>query len=529
MPSCWVHGQGRHHSHEWRVLAVATAGMVFAALSAQAADPRYRTIADTQPDHTRAVEVARAGRHEPALQILRRLLTAFPDDYPLQRDFVMITAWKGDCDVALRLFERIRRHPSLHNYVVPAIQDCAVKRARAEDHDGALRILESLLAHQPSDYPLRRDAAIIHNWKDDCRQALRHFEVIRGHRDHPPYLVVPMADCLLERNRPKEARALVESAIVRYPNDEPLQHAQLKIELAMWVDEDEDETRPEMVLRLESDSSDQGLREWRAEAEASNRIASRTRLYARTLISRASDAQYEAGEMNRVGIGVRYRFDAQWRIRQEFSGDTRRDSLGGSTTQLTFEPRDTWRFDLAYASYAEDIPLRARANDIQAKGTSFNAEYNSTDHVWYWRGQLERQDFSDRNDRQGSFTTVGYAYSVKPRVEQRVYLEAYQSSNTRLDAPYFNPVEDRSLGMVHRTDFHYVSRYLRHDDVIYITAANYHQQGFGTHTKWGIKYEQIYDFDRRRHLSWAAGYQSNIYDGNREGEVKLELLYRHRF
>lgn len=529
MPSCWVHGQGRHHSHEWRVLAVATAGMVLAVLSAQAADPQYRTIADTQPDHTRAVEVARAGHHEPALQILRRLLTAFPDDYPLQRDRVMITAWKGDCEAALKHFERIRRHPQLHNYVVPAIQDCAVKRARAEDHDGALRILEPLLAQQPSDYPLRRDIAVIYTWKGDCRQALGHFEVIRGHRDHPPYLVVPVADCLLERHRPREARALVESAVVSHPGDESLQHAQLKIELAMRVDEGEDETRPEMVLRLENDSSDQGLREWRAEAEISDRVAPRTRLYARTLITRSSDAQYDAGEMNRVGIGVRYRVDAQWRIRQEFSGDTRHDSLGGSTTQLTFEPRDTWRFDLAYASYAEDIPLRARANDIQAKGTSFNAEYNSTDHVWYWRGQLERQDFSDRNDRQGAFTTVGYAYSVKPRIEQRVYLEAYQSSNTRLDAPYFNPVEDRSLGMVHRTDFHYVSRYLRHDDVIYITAANYHQQGFGTHTKWGIKYEQIYDFDRRRHLSWAAGYQSNIYDGNREGEVKLELLYRHRF
>lgn len=529
MPSCRVHGQGGLLSLAGSVLAIATAGMICFALPTGAADSRYRTIADTHPDHTRAVEMARAGRHEPALQILRRLLAAFPDDYPLQRDLVMITAWTGDCESALAQFERIRRHPGLHDYVVPAIQDCAVKRARAENHDGALKILEPLLAQQPSSYPLRRDVAVIYAWKGDCGAALRHFEVIRGHRDHPPYLVVPVADCLLEANRPREARALVEAALARYPNDEALQQARLKMEATMRVDEGEDETRPEVILRLENDDSDQGLREWRAEAEVSSRVAPRTRLYARTLLSRSSDSQYAAGDMNRAGIGVRYRFDPQWRIRQEFSTDTRHDGLGGSTTQLTFEPRDTWRFDLAYATYAEDIPLRARANDIQAKGLSFNAEYNSTDHVWYWRGNLERQDFNDHNDRQSAFTTVGYAYSVKPRVEQRIYLEAYQSSNTRLDAPYFNPVEDRSLGIVHRTDIHYTSRYRRHDDVIYLSAANYNQQGFGTHLKWGIKYEQIYDFDQRRHLSWAAGYQSNIYDGSREGEIKLELLYRHRF
>ena len=92
MPSCRVHSQGRLNSHARRVLAVIAAGMVCFALSAGAVDARYRTIADTQPDHTRAVEMARAGRHEPALQILRRLLAAFPDDYALQRDHVMITA-----------------------------------------------------------------------------------------------------------------------------------------------------------------------------------------------------------------------------------------------------------------------------------------------------------------------------------------------------------------------------------------------------------------------------------------------------
>jgi biofilm PGA synthesis protein PgaA len=475
------------------------------------------------------VELARAGRHAPALRILQRLLTAFPDDYPLQRDYVMITAWSGDCEAALARFERIRRHPGLHNYVVPAIQDCAVKRARAEDVDGALRILEPLVAQQPASVPLRRDAAVISAWKGDCPGTLRHFEVIRGERDHPPYLVVPVADCLLDGNRPREAVALVEAALARHPADERLHQARLKLEVTLRVDEGEDEIRPGAIFRLEQDTSDQGLREWRAEAEVSNRVAPRTRLYARTLLSRSSDSQFDAGDMNRAGVGVRYRFDRQWRIRQEFSTDVRRDGLGGSTTQLSFEPRDTWRFDLVNATYAEDIPLRARANAIEAKGRSFSAEYNSTDYVWYWRGYLEAQDFSDGNDRDSAFTTVGYAYSVKPRVEQRIYLEAYQSSNTRLDAPYFNPREDRSLGLVHRTDFHRVSRYRRHDDVLYLSVARYDQQGFGTHGKWGVKFEQIFDFDQRRHFSWAAGYQSNIYDGQREGEVKFELLYRHRF
>jgi len=512
------------------VLAVFMAGATLVALPAQAANPRYRTIEDTYRDHTRAVEMARAGRHEPALRILNRLLAAFPGNYPLQRDIVMITAWKGECEAALARFERIRRHPQLHDYVVPAIQDCAVKRARAEDHDGALRILEPLLAQQPASYPLRRDVAVIYTWKGDCGAALRHFEDIRGHRDHPPYLVVPIADCLLERNRPKEARALVESALDRYPKDETLQHAQLKIELALRVDEGEGHPGPVVRLKLENDSSDQGLQEWRAQAEASNRLAQRTRIYARALMTRSSDSQYDAGDMNRVGVGIRHRFDAQWRIRQEFSGDTRHDGLGGSTTELIFEPRDTWRFDLGYTTYAEDIPLRARANGIEATRGDASAEFNSTDYVWYWRGVINQYDFSDGNRRESAFTTVGYAYSVKPDREHRIYAEWYQSSNTRVGAPYFNPIDDRSLGLVHRTDFHFLrSRYLRHTDTLYFNLGSYNQQGFGSKGTWGVKYEQIYDFDQRRRLMWGVGYQSNVYDGGREGETKFELLYRHRF
>jgi predicted Zn-dependent protease len=70
-------------------------------------------IESTYVDHTRAVELARAGRYDEALAILFDLLERFPDDYPLQRDAIVILTWKGDCPEALRRFERIRHHEAL--------------------------------------------------------------------------------------------------------------------------------------------------------------------------------------------------------------------------------------------------------------------------------------------------------------------------------------------------------------------------------------------------------------------------------
>ena len=422
------------------------------------ADVAPDKIETTYAEHTRGVELARAGRYDEALAVLLPLLQRFPDDYPLQRDVVLISAWKGDCPGALTRFERIRNYPDLE-----------------------------------------------------------------------PYLVVAVSDCLLAANRPNEAHRLTRLAHARYPDDEPLLNAFLMTDLVLRIDRNIDEQSPAVDAELYNDTSDQGLTEWIGRAEGSARIADATRLYARYRFTRATESQYQAGDLNRVGVGLRYRFDERLHLDQEFSADPGESGQGGATTRVQFEPRDAWHFLAAYASFSEAIPLRARAAGIDARQWTAEAAYERRDYRWESLASMNYFDFSDSNQRTAFYVTAGYAYEMRAHREQRLFLEWSQSRNTFDGAVYFNPAHDNSLGLMHRTDFVYDSRYRRHVDHLWLGVNAYSQEGFGTHGRWSVRYEQDYDFDESRALVVGTGVARNVYDGKYETEARLYLNYHQRF
>lgn len=502
-------------------LGVAVAGLAVAAETDR--------LEGTYTAHTRGVELARQGRYDAGLAVLEPLLRRFPDDYPLRRDVTLVHAWKGDCDQALTHFEPLRTRARLDAYLIAPVADCAVRRARAGAHEPALDVLTALLPHAASGYPLRRDIALIHIWKGDCKSALAWYEPIRDDRRNPSYLIVPATDCLLAENRPTEALTLVEAGRARYPDDPALMHAYNKVRVRLRLDASYDDDRPAAEASIAGGKSDRGIREWLARTEASMPAVGRTRVYARYLISSINADEFRAGEMDRAGVGIRWRPSARWRLQQEFSTDVHKPALGGSHTLAEYKPYDSWTLALAHDTYAEDISVRARAADIEAAHSEAGVTYNSRDYIWYGRAAAGRYDFTDTNRRSSFFSTVGYAYQMLPEREQRIYVEWYRSRNTLDDAVYFNPKSDQSAGLVHRTDFVHDSRFKRHVDHLFLTLASYRQQHFGTHAKWGVKYEQDYDFDSANALVVGAGFNRNVYDGQREDEWRLELLYRRKF
>jgi len=102
-------------------------------------------IESTYAEHTRGVELARAGQYDDGLKTLLPLLERFPNDYPLVRDVVLINAWKGDCDAALDYFGRIRARPTFDDYLIGPVANCAVVLARAGDYSIATQTLSGLL------------------------------------------------------------------------------------------------------------------------------------------------------------------------------------------------------------------------------------------------------------------------------------------------------------------------------------------------------------------------------------------------
>jgi tetratricopeptide (TPR) repeat protein len=503
--------------------------MMLVATPAVALAMHYADIEATAAEHTRAVELGRAGKYDTALRILGGLLAQFPDDYALNRDYIVIASWKGDCTDALVHFDRVRSVPHFEPYFVSAAAQCAVKRARAGDYDVALSVLKALRPSAPDPYPLERDIALITIWKGDCRQAIAEYDRIRGRPTYEAYFAAPMSDCLVAQRRPHEAITLVDAALRSAPADTDLRFARTKAEVSLRVDRGEDDTVPYAAFELSTDASDQGLREWFGRLEGGAGIASRTQLFARYSATRASDTQYANGNEDRAGLGVRYRFNEQWRLQQEFSTDIHHAGLGGSDTTLTYAPRDTVHFNGGYTTYAEDIPLRARAADIKAHRTDLAGAYDSTDYRWSGHVVGTNYNFTDGNVRRSIYATAGYAFEMRPQREQRLFLEWYASRNSLDGAVYFNPSQDRYVGIQHRTDFVYDTRFKRHVDHLTLWLGSYAQEGFATHGRWGVQYQQDYDFDQDNALLVGLSYARNVYDGAAEFDTGAELRYRRRF
>jgi tetratricopeptide (TPR) repeat protein len=484
-------------------------------------------IESTYAEHTRGVELARAGRYDDGLKVLLPLLDRFPNEYPLVRDVVLINTWKGDCEAALAYFDRIRTRPTLDDYFIGPVANCAVVLGRAGDYSTATQTLSSLLPRLTDAYPLRRDLAVITHWKGDCPGALKWFEPIRSDERNPPYLIAPMANCLRREERPIESLALLESGLARYPDDPTLRHERNLAEVALQLDDGRYDRRPELRASFVSADSDRDLREWIAAVEGSANLTKPLRVYARYLTSRTDMSAFDAGEMHRIGAGVRWRANVQLLFDVGVSGDTYQSHRDGFHARVDYQPYDPWRVAAGYDGYAEDISVRAAG--IEATRSYVDLSYTGLREVWSWNGSVSHYDFSDSNRRNVFFTTLGYGYALLPEREHRIFVEWYRSNNSLTSAVYFNPSRDQSVALVHRTAFIFDSRFRRHVDTLSLSVGTYEQEGFGSHGTYGISYEQDYDFDDRRNLVVGVGYNRAYFDGAREDDWELSVQYRRRF
>jgi len=394
----------------------------------------------------------------------------------------------------------------------------AVKLAREGRHDEGLAILKGLLDKQPNLYPIRRDYVIILTWKGDCDGALKNYELIRQRPNPESYLISAVSECLVKVRDTDQARSLLRQGLNAEPDDNELATQYQSIINNISLD-----AKPRLDISIGTSESEEGNRDYFLEARYSRELTTRTRWYARFFTTRSADKAFETGDLNRLGLGILHWFNHQWLLDQEFSKEIRHGGDTGSRTRLTHYPSSLWQVSAEYASFSEDIPLRAKADDIDANRFTLSADFHTHDYRWEWSGSTSRYDFSDNNDRTTFFTAGGYAYQLEEKRERRLILELFHSRNTKDGTNYYNPSKDLGLTAVHRTDFVLDSRYDRHVDHLYFSLGTYNQAGFSTKPTYGVRYQQDYDFSDFTSLSWGIAFNSRIYDGGRESQTSFVL------
>ena len=227
----------------------------------------------------------------------------------------------------------------------------------------------------------------------------------------------------------------------------------------------------------------------------------------------SAEAKFDngTGRRHRAGVGLEYR-STLFSASAELSNGAN-ESATGAAASLSVTPNDQWTLRATFDTSANETPLQARLAGI-------NARRGAGEIVW----QLQESRSAALSYAQMLFGDGNRRDSVQARWTERVIagpvyqLEVsgalYASTNTRVGAPYFNPLRDFSPTLEFANQWLQWRRYtraLRHRVVI--ALGNYRQQDFGTRPTAAARYEQEWAADDRLTLRYGIGRSRHPYDG----------------
>ncbi|MEE8387082.1 MAG: hypothetical protein V3R65_00770 [Acidiferrobacterales bacterium] len=390
--------------------------------------------------------------------------------------------------------------------------------ARSGQHQRALMILQSLKNKYPNQYSVQRDYILVASWMGECDRVIDGYRGLQYKYQHFSRVAVAAAKCLRTQNRVRDAIQLLETALGRNKGNRELKQelvaAQQELSAQNFTTE----------YALETNNSDAGNREWRVQAMVWGEITDRLYGHARLTMIHAIDPQFATGDLNRVGVGLDYDV-GKISLDGEVSSDVIRSGETGLSTIVRYTPKEAWKLTAAYHSFSEEVPLRAKALNITGNQRHIGASFHTPDYAWEWLAAMDWLDFSDGNRRHEWFSELGYGLDLKPEREKRLMFELSQSSNSLVGTSYFNPLSAQTLIVGYKLTRVHKSQYNRKTDELYSWLGSYQQQTFGSHTIYGLRYEQNIVFDETRSLMWFVAAASKVYDGNREIEIKAGLHY----
>lgn len=398
-----------------------------------------------------------------------------------------------------------------------AMHERAVSLARAEKYTAAISILDSILARDPRNYPVRRDYVLISTWMGRCDIALAHYEKIKNQPDQETYLLAPVAQCMADEGKTEAALDLLTDAH-RRSGDEESQDALRQIKRRFALDR-----RPVVDAALARSTSDAGGSDWYLSARLKRKINDPAAWYVRFLHVRADDPKFDTGNFHRLGVGIIYGINRKVTLIEDLAAEMHDTSSFGSTTTVVLTPSISLQGQIEYATFAEDVPLRARALGIDARRFTASMNYHTLDYRWDAAGGAAFYKFSDGNQRRALNGSLGYAFELAPRREQRIIGSMYHTANSLDNTVYYNPKRDLSTTLTYKLDVVYDSKFPRHVDHIYVHGGSYAQAGESPFPIYGLRYEQDYDVNEATSLTWGAALQKNVYDGKHETGVNFNI------
>jgi len=322
---------------------------------------------------------------------------------------------------------------------------------------------------------------------------------------------VALADSDLRRTDIESAKTRAASLMSRFPDDLSVQRLKRDIAIAEMR-----EFRLDVSSRREHGTalSAPGGGSQVAARLYSSPYAGRVRAFAAA--ERATAYPVEGRVLReRLGAGAEYAgadvtVEA---IAWQNSGTLSKD---GASLIGTWRPDDHWAIYAGAEAYSGDTPLRAQFYGITGNAVDLGAEYR-----WHESRSISASvravEFSDGNRRQSERVVFVQRLIDQPHFDLDIRPEYYASRNSKLGAPYFNPVSDQALTLALEAE-HVISRQYDRSWVqrVVFAAGSYRQEGFGSGAIGSLSYEQRYRFDPTFEIRYGLEMNRRIYDGTAE-------------
>ncbi|WP_175950578.1 poly-beta-1,6 N-acetyl-D-glucosamine export porin PgaA [Burkholderia sp. BCC0405] len=228
-------------------------------------------------------------------------------------------------------------------------------------------------------------------------------------------------------------------------------------------------------------------------------------------------AQTDSGNVSRTrtGVGGDYRH-GPLTVLGEVTRSFGTDGRTGGRGSVAYALNDYWTVSGELDTNDNSLPWKAYVAHIWGRSANVSVVYRQND-----RREVKLSygvsRYSDSNLHQEISATATQRVYTSANQQVNVSLDLGTDSNTRQDAPYFNPGRDYAAAA---TVMHQLTLWKQGDmglqQRVSVSGGVYNERGFGTSPLWSARLEHAWTFRHDITLSYGVEVSSHAYDGEHE-------------
>ncbi|MBN1872411.1 MAG: tetratricopeptide repeat protein [Candidatus Omnitrophica bacterium] len=364
--------------------------------------------------------------------------------------------------------------------------------------------LKEAMSSSPFNTNLRTAMAHVYFWRGWPKKALEEIEIARTLSDDN--ISTENGYCLIlnDNIKKKEAREHLEPLLEKYPKQKHLQRTKRAFDIEEMT-----------TLQIDSYYSYDmpGNDEWSISARLERPVGYHHTLFGEILRRETINADAE-NVLDKLYLGDVWQPDNIWKFTGAISYDFDDFDDFGALAEASITPDDYWTFDIGYENKVTDIPLRSRANGVEADQYSLAATYRMSE-MFDTSFSFAFKDFTDNNHNLSYIWTTNSYYIIYPNWRYGMGTQYYYSTNSKQDVDYYSPGHIHSVYFVPMIEHTWFRRYEQaFVDRFYVGLGRQWQKNYTGKPVGYITYEQDVRISDTLILLIGATQSLRNYDGD---------------